>query len=177
MEFNAIKVGEQIASLRHEKHLTQTQLGERLGVSTQAVSKWERGENMPDISLLPTLASVLETTTDNILTAGSSLASYKKKITVKQVFDVLESIAKIGEILGRNNCFYLGAVEGINNKMNIDIEEYLLDTYTTEALATEAIIQCIQGGTYVDISDVKREFTHAHWISIITEYAKRSGIA
>ncbi len=177
MEFNAIKVGEQIASLRRAKRLTQTELGERLSVSTQAVSKWERGESMPDISLLPSLAAALETTIDNILTAGSALASYKKKITVKQVCEAFASIEKIGEVLGKDNYFYLGAVEGINAKMNIDIEEYLSDDYTREALVTEAIIQCIQSGAYIDISDVKREIKHERWVNIITEYAKRSGIA
>ncbi len=37
------KIGEQIAALRKSKGLTQNELGERLGVSFQAVSKWERG--------------------------------------------------------------------------------------------------------------------------------------
>ncbi len=40
---NTEKIGEHIASLRKEKGLTQSDLGERLGVSFQAVSKWERG--------------------------------------------------------------------------------------------------------------------------------------
>ena len=131
---DAIKVGEQIQNLRKAKNLTQTELGERLGVSTQAVSKWERGESMPDISLLTSLAAALETTTDNILTAGSTLASYRKKITVKQVCEALTSIENIDEILGKDSCFFLGAVEGINARMNIDIEEYLADVYTREAL-------------------------------------------
>ncbi|MBQ8622923.1 MAG: helix-turn-helix transcriptional regulator [Oscillospiraceae bacterium] len=176
MEFNANKVGEQIASLRRNKKLTQTQLGERLNVSTQAVSKWERGESMPDISLLSSLAAALETTTDNILTAGSLLASYNKKITVKQVVEIFALIEKAGTVLGRDNYFYLGIIEGINTKMNIDVEEYLTDDYTREALMAEAIIQCIQSGTYIDISDVRREFKHEHWINIITDFAKRNGI-
>lgn len=41
---NIEKVGEQIAVLRKAKGLTQSELGERIGVSFQAVSKWERGE-------------------------------------------------------------------------------------------------------------------------------------
>ncbi len=132
---------------------------------------------MPDISLLTSLAAALETTTDNILTAGSTLASYRKKITVKQVCEALTSIENIGEVLGKDSCFFLGAVEGINARMNIDIEEYLADVYTREALVAEAIIGCIQNGTYIDISDVKREIQHEHWVKIITEYAKRNGIA
>ena len=43
MSVNTEKVGLQIAALRKAKELTQAQLGERLNVSFQAVSKWERG--------------------------------------------------------------------------------------------------------------------------------------
>lgn len=44
MSINAKKVGEQIAALRKAKGLTQNELGERLNVSFQAVSKWECGK-------------------------------------------------------------------------------------------------------------------------------------
>ncbi len=64
------KVGKQIASLRNAKGLTQADLGERIGVSFQAVSKWERGETLPDTAILPSLASVLETSVDQILCGG-----------------------------------------------------------------------------------------------------------
>ncbi|MBQ6898421.1 MAG: helix-turn-helix transcriptional regulator, partial [Clostridia bacterium] len=59
---NIKKTGEQIAALRKAKGLTQSELGERIGVSFQAVSKWERGETLPDITVLPDLAKILETT-------------------------------------------------------------------------------------------------------------------
>lgn len=51
-------IGENIARLRKEKGWTQAELGEKLGVSHQAVSKWESGMTMPDIMLLPTLADM-----------------------------------------------------------------------------------------------------------------------
>ena len=54
---DTILVGKQIASLRKAKGLTQNQLGERLNISFQAVSKWERGEALPDISILVDLAN------------------------------------------------------------------------------------------------------------------------
>ena len=67
---NTEKVGSQIAALRKAKGITQSELGERIGVSFQAVSKWERGETLPDVSVLPDLARVLETTVDFILMGG-----------------------------------------------------------------------------------------------------------
>ena len=51
-----MSVGENIARFRKEKGWTQAELGDKLGVSNQAVSKWELGTTMPDIMLLPVLA-------------------------------------------------------------------------------------------------------------------------
>ena len=48
------KIGRFIAELRKERKMTQSQLGEKLGVSYKAVSKWETGRNLPDPSPLQT---------------------------------------------------------------------------------------------------------------------------
>ena len=53
------KIGKFIAILRQEKGLTQKQLGEKLYVTDKAVSKWERGYSLPDISLLNHMAEIL----------------------------------------------------------------------------------------------------------------------
>lgn len=55
-----------IAALRKAHGLTQTQLGERLGVSGQAVSKWEKEKNLPDVMLLPQIAKELGVTVDRL---------------------------------------------------------------------------------------------------------------
>lgn len=52
-------IAKTIAKYRKAKNLTQQALGERLGVSNQAVSKWENGSSSPDISIIPELANVL----------------------------------------------------------------------------------------------------------------------
>lgn len=64
-------IGNRIAAWRKEKGLTQEELAEALGVSAQAVSKWENDVSCPDISLLPKLAKILEVTTDELLTGRS----------------------------------------------------------------------------------------------------------
>ena len=56
---NQEKVGKLIATLRKSKEMTQDELGEKLGISGKSVSKWERGLNAPDISLLKELSSIL----------------------------------------------------------------------------------------------------------------------
>ena len=61
------KIGKYIASLRKEKKLTQQQLGDKLFVTDKAVSKWERGLSLPDITILEKLADELDTDIYNIL--------------------------------------------------------------------------------------------------------------
>ena len=61
-------IGNRITKYRKMKGLTQEALAEQLGVSSQAVSKWENDASCPDISLLPKLCSVLGITTDELLT-------------------------------------------------------------------------------------------------------------
>ena len=53
-----MSLGKNIAKLRKEKGWTQNELGERLGVSNQAISKWESEMNMPDVMLLPAIADL-----------------------------------------------------------------------------------------------------------------------
>ena len=62
-------MGKRIAQLRKEKGYTQEQLAELVGVSAQAVSKWENDVSCPDISILPQLSTVLGVTTDELLGA------------------------------------------------------------------------------------------------------------
>lgn len=60
-------MGKRIASLRKKKGLTQDQLAQRLGVTPQAVSKWENDLSCPDISILPELARELDISVDVLL--------------------------------------------------------------------------------------------------------------
>lgn len=60
-------IGNRIAKYRKAKGLTQEELAGRLGVSSQAVSKWENDASCPDISLLPQLCQVLGISSDELL--------------------------------------------------------------------------------------------------------------
>ena len=65
-------IGTRIASSRKELKMTQEDLAVKLGVSAQAVSKWENDASCPDISLLPQMVKVLDITTDELLTGKTS---------------------------------------------------------------------------------------------------------
>ena len=65
--FQTSRVGRRIVALRKEHNMTQSELADRMGVSFQAVSNWERGNSMPDISKLPELAGIFGVTVDELL--------------------------------------------------------------------------------------------------------------
>ena len=64
------KIGKFLRKSRRRWGLTQGDVAEHLGVSPQAVSKWERGENLPDMAFLPDISKLLEVGVDEILNAG-----------------------------------------------------------------------------------------------------------
>lgn len=64
---NNIKIGQFIKLMRLEKHMTQQQLADKLQVTNKAVSKWERGLNFPDITILEKLADELGITVVELL--------------------------------------------------------------------------------------------------------------
>ncbi|MBQ8014717.1 MAG: helix-turn-helix transcriptional regulator [Clostridia bacterium] len=73
-----IYFGENLKKLRKSKDLTQEAFADFLGMSFQAVSKWERGETYPDITMLPTIASFFGVTVDTLL--GTDKIENEKKI-------------------------------------------------------------------------------------------------
>ena len=78
-----LEFGEKVRSLRTERGLTQEKLADFLGVSFQAVSKWERGDTVPDIYMLPSIASFFGVSIDYLLSYDlnreKEIAEYEEK--------------------------------------------------------------------------------------------------
>lgn len=176
MSVDVKKIGLYIQKLRKKKGLTQNQLGGRLSISYQAVSKWERGETLPDTMLLLDLASILETTADNILNGGERVMDYTKKIHTRDIKKGIENLASVGELIGKDNTIYTAMVEGINTRMNMDVEDYFYDSYKREGLIAEVIVQNLMNGAYIDVSDAESCLEHEHWKKVIIKYAEKYGI-
>ncbi len=83
-----ITLGKNIKELRQRKGLTQERLASYLGVSFQAISKWENGETYPDICMLPSIASFFNVTTDYLLCIDKS----KKDAAVQAYIEKYESL-------------------------------------------------------------------------------------
>lgn len=64
------KIGQLIYNLRKEKNMTQKQIATKLNISDKTISKWERGQGCPDISLLLQLSQILNVSIDSILSGA-----------------------------------------------------------------------------------------------------------
>ena len=96
---NQMKIGKFIAEERKAKKYTQRELADKLGISDKTISKWERGNGFPEVSLLLPLCNELEITVNELL-SGERLyeVDYKKKAEenmVNLVKDAQESKKKI----------------------------------------------------------------------------------
>ena len=76
-------LGNNIAKFRKSSDVTQEQLAERLGVSVSAVSQWETGKTMPDISAIPVLCHVFNVTADELL----GIDREKEEAEIKRIKD------------------------------------------------------------------------------------------
>ena len=169
-------VGTQIAALRKGKGLTQAELSDRLGLSFQAVSKWERGETLPDTAILPELAEILETSVDFILSGGRPALSYRGKCSAEDAREGILCLKRMGELLGKENLLYRCAVEGINEKMNTSIEDAFTDEAVFECFVAEAIIQNLALGKFVDITEVRNSFQNDRFRDIVLGYCAKYGM-
>lgn len=151
---NQIEIGQYIQKTRKTLGLTQKDIADRLGVSYQAVSKWETGETLPDTGLLLPLADLLNTTSDKILSGGTLIIRKGRRINVTNIVSGLELLANLKHLLGEKNLFYLWAIEGINHKMNIDFEELVKSPSQKEFLIGEAVMQLLSDGYTLDYDEL-----------------------
>ena len=88
-------LGNRIAMLRRKKELKQDDLAEMLGVSPQAVSKWENDQSCPDISLLPKLSQILGVTVDELLTGKTEEVSAVRVLPPEQRKDIKDMMLHV----------------------------------------------------------------------------------
>ena len=87
-----IKAGAFLKELRREKGITQEQLAEELGVSGRSISRWETGNNMPDISLLVEIAEYFDVSIPEIIKGERKSEEMKEE--TKEVAESMSDYAK-----------------------------------------------------------------------------------
>jgi transcriptional regulator with XRE-family HTH domain len=133
-------IGSRIAKFRKAKNMTQEELASQLGLSSQAVSKWENDASCPDISLLPQLCKVLGVTTDELLTGKNDEvrmvpAEQRKpleQLTMRVIVDSARgdkvrvnlpmSLVKVCMEMGMDMS---GSVSGMESLKNVDLNKVL----------------------------------------------------
>lgn len=91
--FMEMTMGNRIVQLRRKKGIKQEELAQTLGVSPQAVSKWENDQTCPDVMTLPKLAKLLGTTVDYLLSGES--APDARIVPVEQRKDIKDLMLRI----------------------------------------------------------------------------------
>lgn len=80
-------LGDNLTRLRHEKKLTQEEIAAFVGVTKASVSKWENKLSMPDITLLPALATLFDVSVDELL-------GYQPQLSEKQIREIYAKLAE-----------------------------------------------------------------------------------
>ena len=85
------KIGKFIATCRKDKKLTQAQLAEKLNISKNAVSKWERGLNLPDVSTMQELCRILGITLNELFIGDKIIDEKYKEVADDNLLNALEN--------------------------------------------------------------------------------------
>ena len=103
---NQEKIGQFIKKIREENKLTQKELADKLGVTFQAVSKWENGKNVPDISILKEMSKMFNVDIDEILDGEKKNKKNNNYIYPIALILILISLLLFGMIYYNNNDDY-----------------------------------------------------------------------
>ena len=172
-----LNLSENIRKNRRESNLSQETFAERLGVSFQTVSKWERGECYPDIEMLPKIANYFGITIDSLMGADQ----YQEKEYVDTLIEELrkcdvtrdeaELVRKAEEGLRKypNNHLLMAWIvygaQNINPKRSIELGEYLMsnckDSNILNWARTELCYAYFKAGRQTDGIDAARHLPSA----------------
>lgn len=132
-------IGAYISLLRRQRGLSQRELAARLGVSYQAVSKWENAENLPDAAILLPLAEALHTTADALLSAGTHRV--RQPIDLNALHAGISALSTVMSAFGQDSPIGT-AIDSTLYGMGIALS----DPQGREQLLAEAILHRLQEG-------------------------------
>lgn len=120
-------IGKNIKKLRTAKNITQEQLAASLHISNQAVSKWEKEQAYPDISLLPLIADHFGVTMDELFGYRPDYLTYKERFVR---FMINNNILQFGDFTlksGTESNFYINTEHFTTNAQIVKIGEFFAD--------------------------------------------------
>ncbi len=129
-------LGERIVTLRKEMNLSQEALAEQIGVSRQAISKWERGEASPDIQNLAALAETFGLTIDEFIHAEEELTDRRTKLVGLELRKNAEKLIIVAVAIFILSAFGFIALP-FNEKINILLFGILI---------AAGVLMCVKAG-------------------------------
>lgn len=160
-------IADRIMNLRKGKGISQEELADKLGVSRQAISKWETGQSMPDIEKVMLMSDFFEVTTDYLLKGTETNQTTLLKSRDAQVFAIIGSAVNLiglilailiwkekqtpvsvalGLIMMTAGCavFLLGQILG-KNKKAAAINFCLINVWILSLMPISCVFNCIDG--------------------------------
>lgn len=155
MKLEPRKIGAFLRERRVRLAMTQAELSERIGVSAQSVSNWERGETLPDIALLPDLARILDCSIEAMLGGGQSGGGCRRRVTVADMREATACMERLRALLGADHFMVRTMIDALNQRMNSTLESAFSNDAHRDAYICEMLLACMRSGDYVDRNDVQ----------------------
>lgn len=119
-----MNIGKTIADYRKAANMTQSEVADKLGVTYQAVSKWERDESLPDITMLPKIADLFNISIDNLLRGSFEMKEEKEVETAKQI---IEEASESETVKDNDSKEEIDLTETIFSEVEQEIEDNIID--------------------------------------------------
>ena len=126
---NMESLGNNIKRIRKQLGLTQEELALHVGVTPQAVSRWENGTGMPDISLVVPIAKTLQVSTDSLFGVDDQRYDSKLYIDLKRSIEKIDADAENNEEAALSKCQFM------LKKVYEDPDNYIYSVYYVEQVA------------------------------------------
>lgn len=173
-----INISEKISSLRKAHNLTQEALGEAVGVSAQAVSKWEKGDSLPDISVIPDICKVFGISADTLLGNEGNMTSklyFDKALEVckpgdrtrmiQKLMELEDGIKNFASLLHKDNTFsvadsrgfgmFFNDIEYMKNIMSVDLANSKLFKFISDEKTMKIFTLIVTNGKLTESEMIK----------------------
>ena len=151
--FDTIKFGQELSMLRKGADMTQNEVADRLNLSRQAISKYERGESFPDISVFVMLAELFNVTLDELVGYGNPTqgeSDILKNVAKRNADIVAENITDVVNLAPLLKPSVLTKLSQQFERQGIDISDIIT---LAEYLNEEDIVSLIEKASFDDISN------------------------
>ena len=169
--FDPVKFGGMLARLRKRADMTQSELGDRLGVTRQAVSKYEVGTSFPDLSMLASIAEVFGVSVDELIAAGDPSDGERRILGnlargEESEADNMEDVENLAPLLRPSTLERISdklLSQGVDITKIVELSKYLDDAGTADMIRN-ASFDSLDGKTETELME--------HLIPLLDEKSK-----